>query len=140
MPALPTHTFPSKSSPDKLGSKDANQRQSSQVPVSVNQRVKVMNNSTWLTRTSYHLDSDVKYAELDALLSQDHSLNEARYTPSVLDAIELLKWAPEDLRTAVDALSQEHRIERVQMCSMFSAIKLCLVMLQSRLGALNCLE
>ena len=88
------------------------------VPVLAEQRVKTMrDNTTWLARTSYHVESDVKYAELDELLSQEHSLNEARYTPSVYDANELLAWSSEDLRMAVGELRREFSIQRVQMSS-----------------------
>lgn len=89
------------------------------VPISVHQRVRVTDKATWLARTSYHLETDVKYSELDNLLSQDHSRNEARYTPSVYDANELLAWSPQDLEKAVAALSRDYNTQSVQMSSKF---------------------
>lgn len=85
------------------------------VPVSVDLRVKVTNKMAWITRRSYHLESDVKYSELDDLLSQDHSRNEARYTPSVYDANELLTWSHEDLEKAVNELNRDGRIQSIEM-------------------------
>ncbi|KAF1845737.1 uncharacterized protein K460DRAFT_366588 [Cucurbitaria berberidis CBS 394.84] len=85
------------------------------VPISVDQRVRVTDKATWVARTSYHLQTDVNYSELDELLSQDHGRNEARYTPSVYDANELLTWSRQDLEKAVGDLRGEYNTESVQM-------------------------
>ncbi|CAO2648904.1 Nn.00g098530.m01.CDS01 [Neocucurbitaria sp. VM-36] len=85
------------------------------VPISVERRLRTTDRATWLTRTSFHLETDVKYSELDDLLSHEHSRNEARYTPSVYDANELLTWSPQDLEKAVVDLHHGYNVQGVQM-------------------------
>lgn len=85
------------------------------VPISVNRRVKGGGKTIWCARTSYHHPSDITYNELDALLSRDHSINECRYTPSVYDANELVKWSDEDLRDAIEKLGQKHALQDLEM-------------------------
>jgi hypothetical protein len=90
------------------------------VPVLVDRRIKPMNNAMWVARTSTHSEAYVKFSELGELLSQDHSRNEAVYTPSVYDANELLSWDREDLLKAVRGSNHGDRIQSVEMAGMFS--------------------
>lgn len=88
------------------------------VLVEVRQHIKTMQDKqTWLARTSFHDPSDVEYSELDKYISQEHSLNEGRYTPSVYDANELLAWTAQDLQTVVSGLNPDFNVEAVQMSS-----------------------
>lgn len=87
------------------------------VPITVHQRVKSMNESLWTLRTSYHDQRHVVYDELDDLLSQNHGSKEPRYAPNLYDANELLTWSPEDLEKAVAEISRGHNIQSVQMSS-----------------------
>jgi hypothetical protein len=76
-----------------------------------------MHKANWLARTSFHLESDVKYAELNELLSEDHSRKEAKYTPSVFDGTELLAWSKEDLAEAVSKMRKDFKVRKAQMSS-----------------------
>ncbi|KAL1793344.1 hypothetical protein ACET3X_008326 [Alternaria dauci] len=85
------------------------------VPVLVEKRVKDLNQATWAVRTSTHSDTHVKFSELADVLAKDHSRNEAIYTPSVFDAIELLKWDHEELLEAVQQSGHQEEIHSVEM-------------------------
>ncbi|KAF1945441.1 hypothetical protein EJ02DRAFT_369299 [Clathrospora elynae] len=85
------------------------------VPVNAVRLVKVMSGANWLGRVSYHHEALVKLSELERLLFQDHSLNEAMYTPGVYDANDLLIWDPADLQQAVSKLEPQHNIRGVEM-------------------------
>ena len=115
----------------KAASADNDKGTTKPVPISVHQRVRVIDKATWLARTSCHLESDVTYTELDELLSQDHSRNEARYTPSVYDANELLTWSPQDLEKALGALHRDYGTQSVQMSSKLSLARVHLNTLSS---------
>ncbi|KAH7391776.1 hypothetical protein BKA66DRAFT_26427 [Pyrenochaeta sp. MPI-SDFR-AT-0127] len=134
MPVL-TNVGPAEPGPKSIALAATVQTITKPVPVSVDLRVKVMNKVAWVARRSYHLDSDVKYSELDNLLSQDHSRNEARYTPSVYDANELLAWSAEDLDKAVRDINRDGIIQRVQM-SVFQMFH----MMPKLLGGLSLLQ
>ncbi|KAI4928861.1 hypothetical protein J4E85_005483 [Alternaria conjuncta] len=71
------------------------------VPVSVEKRIKDLNQASWMARTSTHSNAHVRFSELGDLLAKDHSRNEAAYTPSVFDAVELLRWDPEEALRAL---------------------------------------
>ncbi|CAN9392204.1 unnamed protein product [Alternaria sp. RS040] len=85
------------------------------VPVSVEKRIKDLNQAKWAVRTSTHSNTHVKFSELGDLLAKDHSRNEATYTPSVFDAIELLKWDHEELLKAVQRSGHHEEIHSVEM-------------------------
>ncbi|KAF2854649.1 hypothetical protein T440DRAFT_416083 [Plenodomus tracheiphilus IPT5] len=85
------------------------------VPIEVRKWVKRMNNSAWLGRSSLHLGTQVRYEELDELLSRDHGHKEARYTPNLYDTNEILVWNPKDLEKAVAELTCTERAESAQM-------------------------
>ncbi|KAG9196352.1 hypothetical protein G6011_01473 [Alternaria panax] len=85
------------------------------VPVSVEKRIKDLNKAKWAVRTSRHNDTHVKFSELGELLAKDHSRNEAIYTPSVFDAIELLNWDHEELSKAVQQTGHKEEIDSVEM-------------------------
>ena len=87
------------------------------VPISVEKRTKAVNGASWALRTSHHSDAHVKFSELAELLAKDHSRNESLYTPSILDAVELLRWGKEDL---AKALSESHHWEAIHNVDMFS--------------------
>lgn len=89
------------------------------VPVSVEKRVKDLNQAKWAVRTSTHSDAHVNFSELGDLLAKDHSHNEAIYTPSVFDAVELLKWDHEELLKAVQQSGHREEIHNVEMFSRF---------------------
>ena len=84
------------------------------VPVSVEKRIKDLNQASWMARTSTHSNAHVRFSELGDLLAKDHSRNEAAYTPSVFDAVELLRWDPEE---ALRAVSHHEGIHSVEMFS-----------------------
>jgi len=86
-----------------------------QVPIAVHQWVKRMHNSCWLGRSSRHHGTHIRYEELDGLLAQDHGHQEARYTPTIYDANELLVWGADDLKKAVAELTCKNRVTSVQM-------------------------
>ena len=81
------------------------------VPVSVEKRIKDLNQASWMARTSIHSNAHVKFSELGDLLAKDHSRNEAAYTPSVFDAVELLRWDPEEASRAVNHHKEVHSVE-----------------------------
>ncbi|CAG5183425.1 uncharacterized protein ALTATR162_LOCUS10574 [Alternaria atra] len=85
------------------------------VPVSVEKRVKDLNQAKWAVRTSTHSDTHVNFSELGDLLAKDHGRNEAIYTPSVFDAVELLKWDHEELLKAVQQSGHREEIHNVEM-------------------------
>ncbi|RMZ73952.1 Zn(II)2Cys6 transcription factor [Pyrenophora seminiperda CCB06] len=85
------------------------------VPISVEKRTKTVNRANWAVRTSYHSDAHVKFSELGELLAEDHSCNEALYTPSILDAVELLRWGKEDLAKALSESNHREEIHKVEM-------------------------
>ena len=87
------------------------------VLVSVEKRIKDLNQAKWAVRTSTHSNTHVKFSELGDLLAKDHSRNEATYTPSVFDAIELLKWDHEELLKAVQRSGHHGEIHSVEMFS-----------------------
>jgi hypothetical protein len=89
------------------------------VPISVEKRIKDVNQASWMARTSRHSDTHVKISELGDLLAKDHSRNEAAYTPSVFDAVELLRWDPEDLLRAGKLSAHAEEIHSVEMFSEF---------------------
>jgi hypothetical protein len=89
------------------------------VPIAVDQRTKTMHDAVWLARRSTHQEHRVKYSELDALLSHNHSHNEAAYTPSVYHGNELLTWGAEHLRAAMNSGKYSHDLGNVEMASMF---------------------
>lgn len=90
------------------------------IPVSVTERFKNMDRAKWLARRSYHSENDVKHDYLDRLLNQDHSLNEARYTPSVFDANMLLAWTSDELREAAAELGKSNEPFNLQMSSKYA--------------------
>ena len=81
------------------------------VPVSVEKRIKCLNQASWMARTSTHSNDHVKFSELGDLLAKDHSRNEAAYTPSVFDAVELLRWDPEEALRTVSHHEGIHSVE-----------------------------
>lgn len=83
--------------------------------ITVSQQTKDINQKKWLARTSYHSAVEIKFSELDGLLSQDHSRNEGLYTPSVFDVNELLVWSVGDLEGVVGDLEKGSGVKRVQM-------------------------
>jgi len=87
------------------------------VPISVEKRTKTVHRASWALRTSYHSDAHVRFSELGELLAEDHSRNESLYTPSILDAVELLRWGKEDL---AKALSESDHLEAIHNVDMFS--------------------
>ncbi|KAL5121934.1 hypothetical protein ACEQ8H_000150 [Pleosporales sp. CAS-2024a] len=99
--------------------------------------------SAWLGRKSLHSALDIGYAEMDDLLAQNHCYKEAVYTPSVLEANELLKWSEEELQKAVAELKPEWNIKTVQMSifQMFHEMPkaLRLSLLQNRVFHVLCL-
>ena len=100
-----------------LDSATAHNHATKSVSISVNQKVKKQGKDIWCARTSHHFERDVKYSELDNLLSRDHSRNEARYTPSVYDANELLTWNAQSIDEAISKLGQKHHLQDVQLSS-----------------------
>jgi hypothetical protein len=89
------------------------------VPVSVEKRIKDVNQASWSGRTSFHSDVHVKFSELSDLLAKDHSRNEAAYTPSVFDAVELLRWNDGEL---LNALQQSAHQQKIHSAEMFSTV------------------
>jgi hypothetical protein len=87
------------------------------VLVHVDKRALGKDSSAWLARKSSHSALDINYSELDTLLAQDHCRKEAEYTPSVLEANELLQWSEDDLQKAIADLKPEWKVESVQMSS-----------------------
>jgi hypothetical protein len=87
------------------------------VPVSVEKRIKDLNQAKWAVRSSTHSNTHVEFSELGDLLAKDHSRNEAIYTPSVFDALELLKWDHEELLKAVQQSVHREEIHSVEMFS-----------------------
>ncbi|KAI4618577.1 hypothetical protein J4E80_005179 [Alternaria sp. BMP 0032] len=82
------------------------------VPVSVEKRIKDLNQASWMARTSTHSNAHVRFSELGDLLAKDHSRNEAAYTPSVFDAVELLRWDPEEaLRASLSDLASSFTVQ-----------------------------
>lgn len=98
---------------------DAHGQVTRAVPVSVDRRMRGRGKEAWCARTSYHYEHEVTYNELDSLLSRNHSINEARYTPSVFDANQLLTWSTESLRGVVDKLEPKYGLQEVEMSSKF---------------------
>jgi hypothetical protein len=98
-------------------SKDSDSKVPISVPVSVDKRIKPMNNANWLARTSKHSDAHVTLPELGELLCHEHSRNEAVYTPSVYDANELLSWDEADLLKALRESNHGDKINSVEMSS-----------------------
>ncbi|KAF1838610.1 hypothetical protein BDW02DRAFT_488663 [Decorospora gaudefroyi] len=94
---------------------DSKQGQAMPVPVSVERRIKPMNKAMWLARSSTHCGAHVELSELGELLSQDHSRNEAVYTPSVYDANELLSWEGEELLKALRSSNYRDKFQAVEM-------------------------
>jgi hypothetical protein len=89
------------------------------VLVHVDKRAMGKDSSAWLARKSNHSALDIAYSELDILLAQDHCRREAEYTPSVLEANQLLKWDEEELQRAVAESKSEWNVKSVQMSSKF---------------------
>ncbi|CAA9962354.1 DUF3074 domain containing protein [Pyrenophora teres f. maculata] len=85
------------------------------VPISVEKRIKTVNGANWAVRTSYHSDAHVNFSELGELLAKNHSRNEALYTPSALDAVELLTWGKGDLAKALSESNYWEVIHNVEM-------------------------
>ena len=83
----------------------------------VEKRALGKDSTAWLARKSNHSALDIRCSELDTLLAQDHCRKEAEYTPSVLEANEILKWSAEDLEKAVAELKPEWKAKSVQMSS-----------------------
>jgi hypothetical protein len=88
------------------------------VPIAVDQRTKTIHDAVWLARRSTHQEDHVKYSELDALLSHNHSHNEAVYTPSVFHGNELLVWDAENLQAAINSGKYSKDFGNVEMASM----------------------
>jgi hypothetical protein len=103
--------------PPLVSSKDSDSKLPIPVPVSVDKRIKAMNNANWLARRSAHSDAHVKLSELGELLCHDHSRNEAVYTPSVYDANELLCWDQDHLLEALRESTHGDKINSVEMSS-----------------------
>jgi hypothetical protein len=104
--------------PPLVSSKDGDLKVPISVPVSVDKRIKPMDNANWLARSSKHNDAHVTLSELGELLCHDHSCKEAVYTPSVYDANELLSWDEADLLKALRE-SNHGDINSVEMSSTF---------------------
>lgn len=92
------------------------------VPVSAKKRIITLHQGRWLARTSTHSDAHVEFEELGHLLAREHSRNEAAYTPSVFDAVELLAWSREDLQRALQESEYRETIHGVEMSSKFSQL------------------
>ena len=87
------------------------------VPVVVEKRKKTSGKETWFARRSTHAESDVKYAELDDLLTTDHSWYEYLYTQDLYDGNMLLEWDPRDLEDAANTFKADLAIDNVEMRS-----------------------
>jgi hypothetical protein len=75
------------------------------VPVQVEKWASNKSSTAWLGRQSYHNDDAVAYNELHDLLALDHCYKERLYTPSVFDAIRLVTWDEQNLRTVASELN-----------------------------------
>jgi hypothetical protein len=87
------------------------------VPVVVEQRKKTKGKETWFARRSTHDESDVGYAELDRVLTTDHSWYEYQYTPDLYDGNMLLEWDLRDLEEAASQFKADLAIKDVEMRS-----------------------
>jgi hypothetical protein len=85
------------------------------ISIKVQQRTKLTAEGTWMARRSIHREADVRLGELENLIYNDHSRNEAEYTPGVYDANELLRWNHDDLQEAC-----QFGIDNIDMSSAFT--------------------
>jgi hypothetical protein len=87
------------------------------VPVVVEQRKKTNGKEAWFGRRSTHNESDVKYAELNRLLTTDHSWYEYLYTPDLYDGNMLLEWDSTALEEAANKFKADLAISDIEMRS-----------------------
>jgi hypothetical protein len=92
------------------------------VPVEVEQRKKTKGKELWFARRSTHEESHVGYAELDRVLTTDHSWYEYLYTPDVYDGNLLLQWDPRDLEEAASRFQADLTVRDVEMRSELACV------------------
>jgi hypothetical protein len=85
------------------------------ISIEVQQRSKRTKEGTWSARRSIHREAVVRLSELENLIYNDHSRNEAEYTPNVYDANELLRWDHKELQEAC-----QHSLDDINMSSGFT--------------------
>jgi hypothetical protein len=94
------------------------------VPVVVEQRKKTSGKETWFARRSTHDESQVRYAELDRLLTTDHSWYEYLYTPDLYDGNMLLEWDSRGLKDATNTFKADLAIDDVEMRSESACVRI----------------